>query len=93
MAVGLNGDPVGEISAMENDSSIPRSGIRGRFRERFVTFDAALLQKGENVLTLDLLPHKPPEEGRNYSVLGVMYDFLQLEVNPEKTSIKTDTAN
>ncbi len=43
-----------------------------------------LLSKGENVLTLDLLPARNLRGRRlNYPHFGVMYDFLQLEFDPD----------
>jgi hypothetical protein len=82
LAIGLNGEPLKKITGLENDSALPRSGIYGRFCEHFVTFDASLLRTGENVLTLDLLPLKQHRGQRqNYPHFGVMYDYLQLEVD------------
>ena len=43
-----------------------------------------LRSKGENVLTLDLLPARNLRGRRlNYPHFGVMYDFLQLELDPD----------
>ena len=82
LAVELNGKPLATFVGMEGDSALPRSGIRGIFRERFAIFDASLLRRGENVLTLDLLPSKMHTGKRsNYPHFGVMYDFHQLDVN------------
>ena len=64
--------------------ALPRSGIRGIFREHLVTFDASRLNEGENVITLDLLPLKMHTGKRqNYPHFGIMYDVLQLEVNTD----------
>ncbi len=80
ITASLNGKPLGTIDGLKGDSSIHRSGIRGYFRERFIGFDAALLHKGENVLALHIHPAKKTKTRTNYSYFGVMYDFLQLEV-------------
>jgi hypothetical protein len=85
IAIGLNGKSLDEITGLENDSALPRSGIYGRFSEHFITFDASLLRTGENVLTLDLLPQKQHRGQRqNYPHFGVMYDYLQLEMEEER---------
>ena len=85
LAIGLNGSPVEDIAGLTNDSALPRSGIRGIFRERLVTFDASRLREGENVITLDLLPLKMHTGKRqNYPHFSIMYDFLQLEVDAEQ---------
>jgi rhamnogalacturonan endolyase len=82
LAIGLNGKPLDRITGMKNDSALPRSGIRGFFREHFIAFDAARLHEGENVMTLELLPRMQLRGKRlNYPHFGIMYDFVQLEVD------------
>jgi len=84
LAIGLNGKPLNKITGMKGDSALPRSGIYGTFCEHFIRFDASLLRKGENVLTLDLLPLKQHHGKRqNYPHFGIMYDYLQLEIDPQ----------
>ena len=90
IAVSLNGAPIGTVQDLSADSSIHRSGIYGFFRERFVTFDAALLQKGENVIELEIIPAKRLKSRVNYSYFGVMYDFVQLEIGEKETAGMTD---
>ncbi len=80
LGIKLNGKELGKRLDLENDSSLPRSGIKGRFREKFISFDASLLKKGENIITLDLLSSKLKKNRRvNYSPFGVLYDYIQLE--------------
>jgi len=81
LEVALNGKPLGTAAGLAPDSSIHRSGIYGFFRERFVTFDASKLQLGENCLTLKIKPEKMPRTRLNHSPVGIMYDFIQLEVD------------
>jgi rhamnogalacturonan endolyase len=81
IAVSLNGAPIGMVEDLEGDSSIHRSGIYGFFRERFVTFDADLLEEGENIIRLEIVPARRLKTRTNYSYFGVMYDFVQLEVD------------
>ena len=80
LGIKLNGRELKKKLDLENDSSLPRSGIKGRFREKFISFDASLLKKGENIITLDLLSSKVKKNKRvNYSPFGVLYDYIQLE--------------
>jgi hypothetical protein len=81
LGIKLNGKELRKRLDLENDSSLPRSGIRGRFREKFISFDASLLNRGENIITLDLLSSKSKNNKRvNYPPFGVLYDYIQLEV-------------
>ncbi|MBN2699406.1 MAG: T9SS type A sorting domain-containing protein [Bacteroidales bacterium] len=85
LTVTLNGNPLGSIEGLTGDGCVHRNGIYGFFRERFIRFDAALLNEGENVIGLELKIDQLPKTRTNYS-FGIMYDFLQLEV-------KENTAN
>ena len=80
LTVSLNGKPLGSVMCPRGDSSIHRSGIYGNFQEGFIAFDASHLRKGKNVLALDIHPEEQWESRSNHSRHGVMYDFLQLEV-------------
>jgi len=86
IAVSLNGVPIAKVDDLPGDSSIHRHGIYGFFQERFVTFDAALLEPGENALTLEIVPKQKLRERSNTSLFGVMYDYIQLEVEKKKDS-------
>ena len=79
ITASLNGRQLGTVEFPHGDSSIHRSGISGIFEERFISFDASLLRKGTNELSLQFLA-KTPKSRLNYSHSGVMYDFVQLEV-------------
>ncbi len=78
----LNGSPLVSYKNLTDDSSIHRNGIYGFFRERILTFDASLLNIGENILELELEMVKLPGKRTNYS-FGVMYDYIQLEVEKD----------
>lgn len=80
LAVGLNGKPLNDRIDLKNDSSIARSGIHGRFREKIITFDASWLHNGENTITLDLKTSAIKSGRRNYPPFGILYDYIQLEV-------------
>ncbi len=75
----LNGSPLVSYKNLTDDSSIHRNGIYGFYRERIFTFDASQLKIGENILELELEIVKLPNKRTNYS-FGVMYDYIQLEV-------------
>lgn len=78
----LNGNPLVSYEGLIGESCIHRNGIYGRFRERVHTFDASVLNIGENILSLELDMVSLPKKRTNYS-FGVMYDFIQLEVEEE----------
>jgi len=90
LTADVNGTPLGSIEGLAGDSSIHRSGIHGFFRERFLSFDASLLRKGENVLTLEIHPGRMPGVRSNHSPFGLMYDYVQLEVDEAETPSMTD---
>ncbi len=87
----LNGGLLGSVEEQQGDSSIHRSGIHGFFREGFITFPASLLREEENVLALEVLSRKSTVR-RNYSYYGVMYDFVQLEVEDSPGDINSSGA-
>lgn len=88
--VSLNGLQLGSVDDLIGDSSIQRNGIYGYFRERFISFDASLLKRGENVIALSIDPKKRISRRDNYSYFGVMYDFVQLEIGAKETDMMTD---
>jgi rhamnogalacturonan endolyase len=81
----LNGKTLVSFKNLTDDSSIHRNGIYGFFRERVYTFDASLLNTGENVLELELEIVKLPNNRTNYS-FGLMYDYIQLEIEEKVNS-------
>ncbi len=84
LRVGLNGDPLGEVSGMPSDGAAHRSGLRGLAHEREIAFDASRLAAGTNVMTFAL-----PSPGRRVGkrmgspASAVLWDCLRLEVGPE----------
>jgi rhamnogalacturonan endolyase len=74
--VTVNDQAAGETGPMMDTATIRRDGIRGYWMERMVTFDAALLKPGANVLKLSI----PPGGVMN----GVEYDYVRLEAGASK---------
>lgn len=72
LAVKVNGEDVAPIRFGANDGALVRHQIRGDWRERAATFDAALLRKGGNRISLTVPAGSPND--------GVVYDYLRLEV-------------
>lgn len=70
--VSMNGRQVGHL-ATGKDSAVVRAGIHGQYSQLNLKFDAGLLKKGRNVLTLD------QRAGRSMQT-NIMYDCLRLEV-------------
>ncbi len=81
LAVAVNGKSVGAIgnnSSVANAPIVATNALRyntdmGVWQERTLTFDAAVLQPGENSLTLTV----PAGD----VTTGVVYDYLRLELN------------
>ena len=81
LQASLNSETIGLVEGLASDSSIHRSGLRGLYQERRLTFDAARLQEGANVLTLELLPPGRAADHRlGFPGAAVMFDCLRLEV-------------
>jgi rhamnogalacturonan endolyase len=72
--VGVNGKPAGTVDGLVYNATINRDGIQGHWVEKDVTFDASLLQAGNNDLTLTI-----PAGGLTS---GIIYDYLRLELVP-----------
>ena len=79
--VRLNGERL-QTCLFPNDSGSTRSGIRGRYHEALIGFDAARLTPGENTISLTLTPPAPRGGARNYPWSAVLYDALRLELEP-----------
>jgi rhamnogalacturonan endolyase len=73
LVVLVNGKAIGEISTGK-DSAMIRAGIHGQYLERDLPFDAALLKRGSNRVTLD-------QRARGAAQINVMYDCLRLELD------------
>ncbi|HTK74316.1 MAG TPA: polysaccharide lyase family protein [Gemmataceae bacterium] len=71
--VTVNDQPAGNSGPLVPTSTINRDGIRGYWQEKAVTFDAALMKQGTNVLKLTI-----PRGG---VMSGVMYDYIRLELD------------
>ena len=80
VAVAVNGKPAGETGPLPDTATIRRDALRGYWQERDVTFDAALMKAGTNVLTLTV-----PAGG---VMSGVEYDYLRLELDDAATARK-----
>jgi rhamnogalacturonan endolyase len=73
IAVGVNGQPAGDIGPLEDTATIRRDAIGAYWREEAVVFDAALMKAGANTLTLTI------PAGNEMS--GIEYDYLRLELD------------
>ena len=71
--VSVNGQPAGKLERLIGDGTIARHGIQGIWYEREITFDAALMKPGENVLKITV-PAGPVNN-------GVIYDYVRLELD------------
>ncbi|MDR1673142.1 MAG: hypothetical protein LBS09_06760 [Bacteroidales bacterium] len=70
--IAVNGKPAGQLDRLPGDGVIPRHGLQGIWYEREVEFDAALMQAGDNTLTLTV-PEGPVNN-------GMVYDYIRLEL-------------
>ena len=70
--VAVDGRATEGLSDLQPDGTITRHGAHGIWYEREVTFDAGMLQKGANTLTLTV-PAGPVND-------GLIYDYLRLEI-------------
>jgi rhamnogalacturonan endolyase len=77
--VSVNGQPAGEVTYLNvmGDSTIARHNIQGIWFERELSFDAALMRQGKNVLTLTI-PSGPLNN-------GIIYDCVRLELDENKS--------
>jgi rhamnogalacturonan endolyase len=73
LGVEVNGKPAGQVNRIINDGTPKEHQISGMWYEREVPFDAALLQKGANTVTLTV-----PEGAVSN---GLEYDYLRLELD------------
>jgi rhamnogalacturonan endolyase len=83
--VSVNDKSAGGTGALPDTGVMHRDGIRGYWFERSVSFDAALLKAGKNVLTLT-------NPARNWTE-GVLYDYLRLELDESAQPAKGDPAS
>lgn len=71
--VSVNDKPADTVNGLVYNATINRDGLQGSWLEKDVTFDAALMKEGKNVLKLTI-----PAGGLTS---GIIYDYLRLEVN------------
>jgi rhamnogalacturonan endolyase len=71
----VNGESVGDTGTLPSTSAMQRDGIRAYWVEVPISFSAAKLRSGKNVI--QLLSHA------NGWSQGVMYDYLRLELDEE----------
>ncbi|MBC8053698.1 MAG: hypothetical protein H7Y13_11595 [Sphingobacteriaceae bacterium] len=74
--VGLNDKSIGRAGPLPEMGVMHRDGIRGKQEDISIPFDASLLKKGSNTITLSFNP-------KNWA-FGVLYDYLRLEVAEKK---------
>lgn len=73
LAAELNEHSIGVVSNLAYNATINRDGIGGNWSEHDLTFDAALMKQGPNVLALTVPPGN--------LTAGIIYDYLRLELN------------
>jgi rhamnogalacturonan endolyase len=78
IAVTVNDKTVGQITGLVYNATINRDGIGGSWVERDLTFDAALMKAGTNVLKLTI----PAGDLTS----GIIYDYLRLELDESASS-------
>lgn len=71
ITIKINDLPAGSIDNLRIDGTPNRSGSSGIWYERDLKFDAALLKKGQNTITLGV--------AAGQVVNGIMYDYIRLE--------------
>jgi hypothetical protein len=76
----LNGKSVGETGELPSTSAMQRDGIRAYWIEKPVSFDGALLKRGQNVIQLK-------SQANSWSQ-GVMYDCVRLELDEATAQTK-----
>ena len=70
--VKLNEQPIGTVDRLMTDGAIPRHSVQGLWYERELSFDAALIKQGTNVMELVI----PAGSINN----GIIYDYIRLEL-------------
>src|SRR5699024_4260702 len=89
LEVKLNGETIAtfeEIPGPPGDNAPYRQAVRGVYRQLDpIQFDADLIKKGENVITLT--PYDDPEATTSDDCMtpmsAIMYDVIRLEINEE----------
>jgi rhamnogalacturonan endolyase len=73
LSVTVNDREAGIVGSLPGESTITRHGIQGIWYERDLSFDASMLRKGTNTVTLTV----PAGSVNN----GIIYDAVRLELN------------
>jgi len=73
LSAKVNDQPVGNLTNLVYNATINRDGIDGYWSEHDLTFNAALMKPGQNVLALTV-PAGP-------LMNGIIYDYLRLELD------------
>ena len=73
IAVTVNDQSIGELTGLVPNATINRDGIGGTWSEHRLTFDASLMNAGDNVLNLTI-----PAGGLTS---GIIYDYIRLALD------------
>ena len=73
LLASVNDQPIGNLTNLVYNATINRDGIGGYWSEHDLTFNAALMKQGPNVLALTV-PAGP-------LMNGIIYDYLRLELD------------
>ncbi len=79
LEITVNDQPAGAITLPMGDGAIARHGRQGLWYERELSFDAALLKAGPNVLKI-VVPAGPINN-------GILYDYVRLELDESATVV------
>ncbi len=85
IGVSVNGKTAGSVGPLTYTATINRDGITGQWVEKDLTFDAAMMHTGENVLQLSI-----PGGGLTN---GVEYDYVRLEVDEQAAATRLTAKN
>ncbi len=77
IAIAVNDKPAGVVNNLMYNATINRDGIGGAWVEKDVSFDASLMKRGDNSLTLTV-----PAGGLTS---GIEYDYIRLELDEKST--------
>ncbi len=77
--LSVNDQPAGHVALPMGDGAITRHSIQGLWYEKELVFDATLLKRGANTLTITV-PAGPVNN-------GIIYDYLRLELDEAAKSV------
>lgn len=101
LVVHINGVKVMDVLNIGGSGALPRCSLADQYTSRLIEFDATLLKKGENVISLS---HESPcyAEGQTeidemYAYKSIIYDAIRLDVDTnepeEETEEETETGS